>query len=61
MKFLKKLTKRLKEPSTYASVTGVLLLFGINLDPGVVDVAVQAGAALSAVAGMLLSEKGPSD
>jgi ribose/xylose/arabinose/galactoside ABC-type transport system permease subunit len=52
---VKKLIKRLREPSTYAGLSAFAVLFGIP--PGTIDVLVQAVVAVSAAAAVLLPEK----
>ncbi len=56
---LKKFYKRLKEPSTYATITAVLAMVGVKVDPGWIEVAAQAGMAISAALGIALGEQGP--
>jgi len=51
------LLDRLKEPSSYAALSALLLLVGINIDPGLWQYAVGALTALAGVVGFLLSEK----
>ncbi len=48
---------RFKEPSSYAALTGVLALVGINVDPGLMQQISTAAAALAGVAGFFLKEK----
>lgn len=50
---------RLKEPSSWAAIAGALGVFGINVAPEVLKEIVQAGTGLSALAALLLPEKGP--
>ena len=48
---------RFKEPSSYAALTGVLALVGINVDPGLMQQISTAAAALAGIAGFFLKEK----
>jgi hypothetical protein len=54
------LIKRLREPSSYAALTGVLALIGVNVDPGLMQNVSTALAALAGVAGFFLGEKAES-
>lgn len=47
---------RLKEPSTWAGLSALGLLFGVQ--PGTLDAVAQAGIAIAASAAVLLGEKG---
>ena len=51
---------RFKEPSSYAALTGVLALVGINVDPGLMQQISTALAALAGVAGFFLGERAES-
>jgi len=48
---------RFKEPSSYAALTGVLALVGINVDPGLMQQISTALAALAGIAGFFLKEQ----
>lgn len=48
---------RFKEPSSYAALTGVLALVGINVDPGLMQQISTALAAIAGIAGFFLKEK----
>jgi hypothetical protein len=50
------ITARLKEPSTWAGLSALGLLFGVP--PGTMDAITQVGIALTGAAAVLLSEKG---
>lgn len=50
------ITARLKEPSTWAGLSALGLLFGVP--PGTLDALSQVGIALAGAAAVLLSEKG---
>ncbi len=58
---MQKIIDRLKEPSTYASITGILMLVGVNVDQAWVDAAVSLGGAVAGVLGIVLAEKGKKD
>lgn len=61
MKVLQKIGKRLKEPSTWSALGALLALFGIQVDPGLLqDIATGVGG-VAAVGGILLREKGSDD
>lgn len=47
---------RLKEPSTWAGLSALGLLFGVP--PGTLDMISQAGIAVAATAAVILGEKG---
>jgi hypothetical protein len=49
---------RFKEPSSYAALTGVLALVGINIDPGLMQQISTALAAIAGIVGFFLKEKG---
>jgi hypothetical protein len=57
---MQQLIKRLREPSSYAALTGVLALIGVNVDPGLMQNISTALAALAGVAGFFLGEKAES-
>lgn len=60
-KFFRKVGKRLTEPSTWSALGALLMVFGIKVDPGMMqDLATGAGA-IAAAGGMVLGEKGPDD
>ena len=48
---------RFKEPSSYAALTGVLALVGVNIDPGLMQQISTALAALAGIAGFFLKEQ----
>ena len=48
---------RFKEPSSYAALTGVLALVGINVEPGLMQQISTAAAALAGIAGFFLKEQ----
>tara|TARA_Y100000817_G_scaffold65790_1_gene49716 strand:- start:6018 stop:6197 length:180 start_codon:yes stop_codon:yes gene_type:complete len=52
------LIKRFREPSSYAALTGVLALIGVNVDPSLMQDITTGLAALAGIAGFFLSEKG---
>lgn len=54
------LLARLKEPSTYAGLGALLAAFGIHLDPGVLQAAIQLVAAVAGLLAVLTPEKGGS-
>ena len=54
---LQVLISRLKEPSTYAGVSSLLALFGVNISDSKMQSISQALAALAGVAAIFLSEK----
>ncbi len=47
---------RLREPSTYAGLAGVLAALHVNLDPGLWQVMVDAGVALAGIAAFFVQE-----
>lgn len=47
--------KRLKEPSTWAGISAVGVLFGVP--PGVMDLAVQVGLGVAGLLAVVLPEK----
>jgi hypothetical protein len=49
---------RFREPSSYAALTGVLALVGINVDPGLMQQISTALAAIAGIVGFFLKEKG---
>ncbi len=48
---------RLREPSTYAGISVMLGVFGVNVAPEIMQSAVQVLTGLSALAAVFLSEK----
>ena len=56
MNFLKWLADRAKEPTTYAGLSALGIVFG--LPPGTVDVAVQVASAVCAVVAVVTTEGG---
>ena len=58
---LQVLISRLKEPSTYAGVSSLFALFGVNISDSKMQSISQALAALAGVAAILLSEKAKSN
>lgn len=53
---LKKMLQRFREPSTWAGLSALAVVFGVP--PGTADVIVQAVAAVAAAAAVLLPERG---
>lgn len=49
---------RLREPSSWAGVSVLLALFGVRLAPETLDVIIQAGAAVAALAAVVVKETG---
>ena len=49
--------ERLREPSTYAGLAGILAALHINLDPGLWQHIVEAALGLSSLAAFLLGER----
>ncbi|AVS74485.1 hypothetical protein [Paracidovorax cattleyae] len=47
---------RMREPSTWAAISALGVVFG--LPPGTVDLAVQVGVAATGILGVLLPDKG---
>lgn len=45
---------RLREPSTYAALAAIMAMFGINLDPGIMQYIATIGAAGSGLAGIFM-------
>ena len=58
MAALQPLFKRLKEPSSYAALTGVLAMVGINVDEGMMQHISLVLASVAGRAGFFLGEKG---
>ena len=58
---LQVLISRLKEPSTYAGVSSLFALFGVNISDSKMQSISQALAALAGVAAIFLSEKAKSN
>lgn len=54
MKFLRYALARLAEPSTYAGIAAVLAVAGWQLDPGTMQMIVNAGTGLSGLAAIAL-------
>lgn len=52
------LLARLREPSSWAGVSVLLALFGVRLAPETLDLVVQAGAAVAALAAVVVKETG---
>lgn len=48
--------QRFKEPSSYAAISAILLLFGINVPMDLASHIANAGAAATGIAGFLMSE-----
>lgn len=48
---------RLKEPSTYAAITGLLVAVGVNISEGMMGSIAAVGAAVAGLVGVILSEK----
>jgi hypothetical protein len=53
---MKAFLNRFKQPSTWAAISALGVLFG--LPPGTVDLAVQIGVGVAGLAGVVLEEKG---
>ena len=58
MAALQPLFKRHKEPSSYAALTGVLAMIGINVDEGMMQHISLVLASVAGLAGFFLGEKG---
>lgn len=56
---MRKLIRRLKEPSTYAGLAGLALLLGITTET--FDMYANAAAGLFGFAAILMGEPGPDD
>lgn len=54
MKLFKWFCLRIKEPSTYAGLSALGILFG--LPPGTIDVAIQVAGAVCAIGAMIMPE-----
>jgi hypothetical protein len=50
---------RLREPSTYAALTGLLTVFGTQLDPGTWDSLVNGFAVIFGILGVFVAEAKP--
>lgn len=55
---IKTLDARLGEPSTWASIAGLLVLAHVNVDPGVWHQITEYGVVAASALGMLLAEIG---
>jgi hypothetical protein len=55
---MRAILNRFKQPSTWAAISALGVLFG--LPPGTVDLAVQVAVGVAGLAGVALDEKGPS-
>lgn len=53
------LTARLKEPSTHAAISSLLMLAGLNLDVGVVHDGMTAASVAFGALGFFVSESKP--
>lgn len=49
---------RLREPSSYAALAGVLAMVGVNIDAELWQYVVGAASALAGIAGFFIGEKG---
>jgi hypothetical protein len=56
MNLLKFIAARMDEPSTYASIAGMLVLLNINVSPGLMSAISLWGGIGSGVLGIILSE-----
>lgn len=56
--FLKKMKKKLSEPSTYAGISALFLLLGVNVPPGLIDTIANFGTAAGGLLAVLIREKG---
>ena len=56
MSVLKSILLRFKEPSSWAGVTGLLVLLNINLEPGLLDQIVIVGAGISGLIAFFLPD-----
>lgn len=54
---VEKVIGRLKEPSTYAALTGVLTYFGITIPEGIVNPIAALGVGIAGLLGFFLTEK----
>lgn len=57
MSVLLSLIERFKEPSSWAGIGGLLVLFNVNLDPGLLDKVTIVAAGLAWIAAFFLREK----
>lgn len=56
---MKMILRRLKEPSTWVAIGGVLTAFGISVEPGTMEqIGTGIAAACAFIAGMAMPEKG---
>ncbi len=49
--------KQIGEPSTWASLSVLLVIAGVAVPPGSIEAVAQIGAAVSALAGIFMKEK----
>lgn len=54
----RRLADRFKEPSSYGGLAALLLLFGVNVDPGLLQNAVNVLAGLAGATSFFLGEPG---
>lgn len=54
------LSRRLKEPSTMASLSAVMLTFGVQIEPGAVHDWLTTGGILFGLLGVFVSESKPN-
>lgn len=57
MSVLLSLIERFKEPSSWAGIGGLLVLFNINLDPGLLDKITVVAAGVAWIVAFFLKEK----
>ena len=55
--FGRALARRLSQPSTYASITALLAMLGLNVDQEWVHVATLIGGGIAGALGIILNEK----
>ena len=52
-----RLANRFREPSSWAGLTGLFLLLGLHVDPGLVQSVSLAGAGVAGIVSFFLPEK----
>ncbi|MBT4769294.1 MAG: hypothetical protein HOO00_02030 [Rhodospirillaceae bacterium] len=55
-KFFNYVIERLREPSTYAGLAGVLAALHVNLDPGLWQMIIDAAIAMAGIAAFFVRE-----
>lgn len=57
MEALRQLAARFKEPSSWAGIAGIMAIFGVHLDPGILNAIIVFMAGFAGLLAVIIPEK----